>query len=653
MSLTLAAYAAAKKISVEALTAWGLSEHADARGPYVRMPYRNEAGVEVAVRQRLALDGPERFRWRVGAKPCLYGLEQLAAARDKGFVVIVEGESDCHTLRQAGVPALGLPGASLWNEARDAKHFDGIAKIYVVHEGDSGGDAVTQWLSKSAIRERVFLVRFEGEVKDPSALYLRDPDGFGHAFAAQLSAAEPWTAIEVARASAEEADAYAIAGELAQAGDILALFRENLREAGLVGEDRNACVLYLALTSRLLKKPVSVAYKGPSSGGKSYAVERVLAHFPPEARVSITSMSEKALIFMEDDLAHKHLVIAEAEGAGGEFQEYLIRSLLSEGRLEHRMTDKTDGSIVGRHVVKEGPTGLIITTTRVSLHPENETRLISISANDTREQTRAVLDAVAAREDAGAVEAAWPALQTWLSFGPRRVAVPYARVLARLVSDRAVRMRRDFGQLLSLIETYALLHRASRARDAAGRIVATLDDYAAVRALVFDVISEGIAATVPLAVREAVEAVRALGGDGAKTVTVNAVAVRLGVDKSTALRRCLAAKVAGYLVNEQTMRGREALYRVGEALPTDAPALPTIETLRHAVHDASLAPAAERDAREGGGVAYPPDTGCLAALPHQGSEAGETEGIRDPSPPPLAAPPTQANGAGHKWSVVI
>lgn len=388
MSLTLAEYAAAKKLDAALLTSWGLTEHHDGRGTYVRMPYRNELGVEVAVRMRLSLDGAERFRWRSGAKPCLYGLDRLAAARAKGFIVLVEGESDCQTLAQAGVPALGVPGAGLWNEARDARHFDGIEKIYVVIEGDAGGDAVTRWLAKSAIRERSLLVRFSGEVKDPSALYLADPAAFAEAFAARLAAAEPWAAIEAARAGMEETHAFALARELIETPDILARFRATLAHAGLVGEDRNASVLYLALTSRLLPKPVSIAYKGPSSGGKSYAVERVLAHFPHDARVAITSMSEKALIFMDDDLRHKHLVIAEAEGAGGEFQEYLIRSLLSEGRLEHRMAEKAEGAIVGRHVVKEGPTGLIITTTRVSLHPENETRLISLSANDTRADAR-------------------------------------------------------------------------------------------------------------------------------------------------------------------------------------------------------------------------------------------------------------------------
>ena len=49
------------------------------------------------MRFRIALDG-DRFRWKSGTKPCLYGLHRLAEAQKAGQVVLVEGESDCHTL---------------------------------------------------------------------------------------------------------------------------------------------------------------------------------------------------------------------------------------------------------------------------------------------------------------------------------------------------------------------------------------------------------------------------------------------------------------------------------------------------------------------------------------------------------------------------
>jgi DNA primase len=59
----------------------------------------------------------------------LYGLDRLGAARSEGFVVLVEGESDCHTLWHHGYPAVGLPGAAGWKESRDAEPLEGVARV--------------------------------------------------------------------------------------------------------------------------------------------------------------------------------------------------------------------------------------------------------------------------------------------------------------------------------------------------------------------------------------------------------------------------------------------------------------------------------------------------------------------------------------------
>jgi len=93
------------------------------------------------------------------------------------------------------------------------------------------------------------------------------------------------------------------------------------------------------------------------------------------------------------------------------------------------------------------------------------------------------------------------------------VTVPYSRRLAELVPPVAVRLRRDFGAVLNLIRSHALLHRARREVDPQGRVVATVEDYSVVRELVSDLISEGAEATVPEIVRETVEAVERLIDD--------------------------------------------------------------------------------------------------------------------------------------------
>ena len=109
------------------------------------------------------------------------------------MVVLVEGESDCHTLWFHGIPALGIPGAANWREDRDACHLEGIEAIYVVIEPDRGGDIVRQGLSRSTIRHRVKLISLPA--KDPSALYLEDPLQFLGRWEIACREAIPWTAV--------------------------------------------------------------------------------------------------------------------------------------------------------------------------------------------------------------------------------------------------------------------------------------------------------------------------------------------------------------------------------------------------------------------------------------------------------------------------
>ena len=186
--------------------------------------------------------------------------------------------------------------------------------------------------------------------------------------------------------------------------------------------------LYLALTSRFLSRPVSVAVKGPSSGGKSFTVESVLRFFPPEAVYCMTAVSDRALAYTEADLQHRFLVVYEAAGMLGEFASYLIRSLLSEGRLVYEVVEKTQNGFRPRRIEKQGPTGLLVTTTAVRLHPENETRLLSLQVTDTPEQTRAILCAIAENRVAMVDPGPRLALQHWLSHAEHQVVIPYAEV---------------------------------------------------------------------------------------------------------------------------------------------------------------------------------------------------------------------------------
>lgn len=580
---TLEDYAEAKRLPVEFLKRLGLRDAKYQGSQAVRIPYHSPDGSEVAVRFRLALEktgeGDLRFKWRGGSKTNLYGLERLGKVEEAGYVVLVEGESDAQTLWHHGVPALGIPGVDTWKE-RWSEHLEEVGKVYAVIEPDGGGETLKEKLAATPeISEKLHLVRL-GDHKDTSGLHVADPERFEVRFMAALKEATP-LAEELRREREEEArKAWAACEELAGEPEILSRFAADLARSGVAGESSVAKLLYLAVASRLLRRPVSIAMKGPSSGGKSYLTDQVLSFFPESAYYALTAMSEHALAYSDEPLVHRFLVIYEAAGMESEFQTYLIRSLLSEGKVRYETVEKTSEGMKPRLIERAGPTGLIVTTTRTRLHPENETRLISLTVTDTQDQTRDIMAALASEKEGEKPDMeAWHALQSWLEGTERRVTIPYAGELAGRIPPVAVRLRRDFGAILSLVKTHALLHQASRERDGDGRIVATTGDYAAVRELVADLISEGIEATVPATVRETVGKVAELYADESESVTVAELARELKLDKSATSRRVRSATDRGYLKNLEDRRGRPARLVPGDPLPEDLEVLPEPDSL--------------------------------------------------------------------------
>jgi DNA-binding MarR family transcriptional regulator len=224
---------------------------------------------------------------------------------------------------------------------------------------------------------------------------------------------------------------------------------------------------------------------------------------------------------------------------------------------------------------------------------------LSLSVKDTPEQTKAILYALARgnEPDPTVQFRRWQAFQKWLEVREVRVVVPFADRLAGLVPPVAVRLRRDFRLLLTLIEAHALLNRERRDRDAQGRILATLDDYAIVRELVADLFAEGLDATVKPETREVVAIVEALGKD---EVSVTEIAKALSLDKSAVTRRISDAKGRGYLVNAETKRGRPARISLGDPLPAGIEILPHAQRLSDrcsvaALHEGFTTPSPSHD----------------------------------------------------------
>jgi len=228
----------------------------------------------------------------------------------------------------------------------------------------------------------------------------------------------------------------------------------------------------------------------------------------------------------------------------------------------------------------------------------------------------------------------WHALQVWLESAEHRLSIPYAKILAELIPPVAVRLRRDFGALLNLIRAHALLHQASRERDAEGCIFASIEDYTAVRELVVDLVGEGVEATVPSTVRQTVEAVKRLReGSNGEPVTVAELARTLKLDRSAVSRRARNAKDRGYLRDLEDNLRKPSRLVLGDDLPEDLQVLPSPEDVRAGVKERASSNARPDGAQEPLGNGQYSNDAYKAC-----NRARVQEGIKTPPPPSGSEP---------------
>lgn len=263
---------------------------------------------------------------------------------------------------------------------------------------------------------------------------------------------------------AEEAEALALLRDPCLLDRILADFAA----CGVVGEETNKLVGYLAAVSRQLDRPLAVIIQSSSAAGKSSLMDAVLALMPEEACVRYSAMTGQSLFYMgETNLKHKILAIAEEEGVAQ--AGYALKLLQSDGQVTIASTgkDPASGLLVTHEYRVEGPVMLFLTTTAIDIDEELLNRCLVLTVNESREQTRAIhalqrsrqtLEGLLADEGRDDIVRLHRNAQRLLQ--PLAVVNPYADRLTFL--DDKTRTRRDHMKYLSLIRAITLLHQCQR-----------------------------------------------------------------------------------------------------------------------------------------------------------------------------------------------
>jgi DNA primase catalytic core len=237
---------------------------------------------------------------------------------------------------------------------------------------------------------------------------------------------------------------------------------------GLVGEETNKLVAYLATVSRKLDKPLGIVIQSSSAAGKSSLMDAVLAFVPEEDKVKYSAMTGQSLFYMgETNLKHKALAIVEEEGASR--ASYALKLLQSEGELTIASTgkDPVSGNLITQQYRVEGPVALLVTTTARDIDEELMNRCLVLSVDEGREQTRAIhqlqrdkrtLQGLIARREKEALIALHQNAQRLLK--PLAILNPFTQYLT--FPDQTTRLRRDHEKYLTLIDTIAFLHQHQR-----------------------------------------------------------------------------------------------------------------------------------------------------------------------------------------------
>ena len=261
----------------------------------------------------------------------------------------------------------------------------------------------------------------------------------------------------------------AAALELLRDPNLLDRILEDFERCGLVGEETNKKVAYLAAVSRHLETPLAVVVQSSSAAGKSSLMDAVLQFVPENERIHYSAMTGQSLFYMgEMDLKHKVLAIAEEEGAAR--AAYALKLLQSEGSLSIASTgkDPATGRLVTHQYRVEGPVMIFLTTTAIDLDEELLNRCLVLTVNEEREQTQAIhrrqrqqqtLDGLLQRQERRAIWRRHQNAQRLLK--PLLVANP--RAIDLTFPDRLTRMRRDHMKYLTLIRAIAFLHQHQRA----------------------------------------------------------------------------------------------------------------------------------------------------------------------------------------------
>ncbi len=250
-----------------------------------------------------------------------------------------------------------------------------------------------------------------------------------------------------------------------QVPNLLEQTSQDLQNTGIQGEQSNALILLLAMTSRKMRDPLSVICLAKSGVGKSYLMEKVAECIPSEEAKEHTQFSGNSFYyFKREEIKGTVFLIEDLDGAQAVM--FPIRELQTKKRISKTVTIKDkNGQMRTITLVVEGPVSVIGCTTKEKIYEDNANRSILIYLDGSKEQDERIMiyqknlranliDRLSEKKIQEKLENMQRVLE------PIQVVNPYAPLIN--IPKEVFKPRRTLPLLLSFIEVITFYHQYQR-----------------------------------------------------------------------------------------------------------------------------------------------------------------------------------------------
>jgi DNA primase len=173
--------------------------------------------------------------------------------------------------------------------------------------------------------------------------------------------------------------------------DLMKRIQQDIGKTGIVGEEINRLLAYVAATSRKLHNPLHLYSMGSTGTGKTYLQNKIASLIPSEDKIQLTSLTDASLYYFTKEELDGKLLCIEDLGLVSQDGLYMIRELQTSKRLTRTLVDKSESGesrAVRKTVV--ATIGVFATTTKVALYEDNVNRVLVINPDTSITQQQAI-----------------------------------------------------------------------------------------------------------------------------------------------------------------------------------------------------------------------------------------------------------------------